>query len=69
MKFSDIPTFISSGNYEIDVPLGSIKDSLKDLRKIMDLNSTQTSREVMFGLKNSRLLGLNFSLEVVKLQE
>ena len=29
MKFSDIPTFISSGNYEIDVPLAFIKRQLK----------------------------------------
>ena len=29
MKFSDIPTFISSGNYEIDVPLDFIKRQLK----------------------------------------
>lgn len=29
MKFSDIPTFLSSGNYEIDVPLDFIKRQLK----------------------------------------
>lgn len=29
MKFSDIPTFISSGNYEIDVPLHTLKRQLK----------------------------------------
>ena len=33
MKFSDIPTFISNGNYEIDVPLHTLKRQLKRFKE------------------------------------
>jgi hypothetical protein len=59
LDFLTIPKFTSKGNYLIDVPLDELSYTIQRYIDKYQLQLNPDFKEVMFGVKNSKLLMWN----------